>query len=430
MRAIVALLISFLTAVVQTTAYAEQCSSAYRNQSGLPTAQGYAKEIQNLSPSAPHTVKDVRGYLKDNLGLDTLTAAQDHKTQFIIAVGEGPVILEKMESQGWKILNQVNKTQGYHQVYHAQSPTGQKTFIVARVNGNDRIIHIQSLLKLAGVSASRVQTLGETRSWEKEFLESFKNIGQAPDLVVYGFANTAVDTVLLQNKMRNDKHFDDFLEAYQARHLPVSRHSHDFDGNVLQVIRLKNGKTIWFINCMYGDISKDLGVALAKHGAQKILFLGTAGALDSSFAVGDLTIPTTVRHENGQRSSMSNFNKIKSVQKRGVYQRVSTPNIETQEWLQQSLKNGVELVEVELDYWSDVIKDYPKMSVTPVIIVSDVLSGPNAQDMTIWGINETQALRPKFRDIFFEMFEAKSESEFSIDSYFAVPLVTGARIKP
>src|SRR5690606_13501526 len=109
----------------------------------------------------------------------------------------------RARSLGWTIGAAVEKNEGFHRVLSAVDPNGKPGYVIQRVNGDDRVIHIQSLLKLAGAPEENVQTVGRTHSWRADYLKAFQRIGHKPDHVVYGFANTLVDTVLLRNRSEN-----------------------------------------------------------------------------------------------------------------------------------------------------------------------------------------------------------------------------------
>ena len=98
--------------------------------------------------------------------------------------------------------------------------------------------------------------------------------------------------------------------------------------------------------------------ALGEYGAKDILFLGTAGAINPEFKVGDWVDPETVKHTH-----------------------VESPNLEAQVWLNEKTKAGVDIVDVEYAYAKVSAGKIPGMKFESRLLISDVLQGPNHADL-------------------------------------------------
>ncbi len=116
----------------------------------------------------------------------------------------------------------------------------------------------------------------------------------------YGFANTAVDAVLLRNRLLNRERFATMAANYDRRKRAASDGEHDMAGVRFHVLDLSSGKRVWIFPCLYGDLSRELLEALVEHGARNIVSMGTAGAI-SGRKVGDVLVPSEILRADGRR---------------------------------------------------------------------------------------------------------------------------------
>ncbi|UPT72428.1 MAG: hypothetical protein M0D55_10570 [Elusimicrobiota bacterium] len=151
---------------------------------------GYHKELESLDRAAPHTVKDLSGWIAGNIGREALSNGRP----FFIAEGDARETRASLEKDGWLVGEPFVKETGFHQVYDAVAPGGEKATLILGVNGESRVIHIQSFLKLAGVTD--VQTRRGFRSWKAEYRRAFEALGHIPDLVVYGLTRPAMRALI------------------------------------------------------------------------------------------------------------------------------------------------------------------------------------------------------------------------------------------
>ena len=128
---------------------------------------GYAPEIADLRPGAPHTIKDLDRYIKENLGEAVLEAKDRPDVRFVIVEGDGQEARKKLEIAGWQLGQALPKVVGFHRFYKAVTPEGLSALVALHINGRDRLIHIQSFFKLLGVSPERILTMEGFRSWKE-----------------------------------------------------------------------------------------------------------------------------------------------------------------------------------------------------------------------------------------------------------------------
>lgn len=381
---------------------------------------GFTRDVATMDLSGPHTVRNPEQYLTENLGADTLEWVRSG-SKAVVAVGEGKNKLAELAADGWTFGEPVDKAVGFHQVRRAVTPDGQDVMLVWRVNGEDRIDHVQSLLALAGAESEQVGTVGETRRYKDDYLKTFQKLGDPPDLVVYGMAKTAASAVLSAHPLRNLK---ELWNVFQRRGAPLvgeTEATSDMSGMRMEIMQLRNGQKIWFLPPLYGDLSHDLLQALLEHGVKKLNFVGTAGGVDPSLQVGQVLSPTHRLREDGVKEPLDWLIPTEGKDAGGVYQRVDTPNRETQAWAQEKHAAGVDLIEVELDYWLEETRKRPDVELRVQTVLSDVVQGPNHRDMTEWGFWDNLGLScPILKSI----REALGQpGDLRIEEYKAVPLV-------
>ena len=385
---------------------------------------GYSAPALELDPKAPHTLKDVPAYLADNLGEELLAAAAAGDANVLVLVGDGRQAASAAQAAGWTLLAAVSKREGYHRVHRARDQEGRPAFVVSRVNGADRVFHVETLLRLAGLPGARLRVSGKSVSWKAAYLQAFRAAGPAPDLVLYGFANTAVDVVLLRNREENQERFATMAANYDRRKRAPADGEHDMAGMRFHILELADGKRVWIFPCLYGDLSRELLEALVEHGARSIVSLGTAGAI-SGRKVGDVLVPSELLRADGRREKLDWLAPL-PLPKGGAYQRVTTPNIETEVWARDAARRGVDLIEVELEHALDLLRDRPDVRLGAALVVSDVLTGKGRRDMTEWGLPELRALMPTLRKILDAALGVRGDAAWRLKAYRTAPLVSGS----
>ncbi|MBI4424797.1 MAG: hypothetical protein HY554_13780 [Elusimicrobia bacterium] len=385
-------------------------------------SRGYRPELSSVA--GPHTLKQVPDYLADNLGHEALAAVRGSESPFLLVVGDGRTARAAAQGTGWKLLERLAKREGFHQVYRARAPGGKPGFAVVRINGDDRVTHLQSLLALAGLPGERLTTIGKSVSWKTDYLRTFKQFGPAPDAVLYGFANTAVEQILLRNKLRNALYFFGLSSNYDFKRSPLREDEHDLAHLMVQELFLENGKRVWLLHCMYGDLAKDLLEAVIEHGARNIAFLGTAGVLTADGRVLDILTPAHRVRADGSREPLDWLTPVAGARRAGGYLRVATPNIETEAWRRSSVKRGATVTEVELGYVLDIMRKHPEVRFRAGLVVSDVLAGDGRSDMTEWGLRQLRRLLPAIGKVLDQILEQSGSGPYRVKRYRTVPLAS------
>jgi uncharacterized protein len=370
-----------------TSGCSQGCSPCRGCKTTIST--GYREEIASLKPGEAHTVKNLEKYMEDNLGAETLQAIKSGKEPFVIWQGEGSEVKEAMKQKGWKVLNPVDKREGFHQVYHMENEKGEPFYAVVRVNGDDRVLHLQSFFRLMDLPAERLTTMGAYASFKDEYLRTFEKLGHKPDYVIYGMGKTAATALMTSRPLHNARELGSILAPrfLSGTHSPAPAKpeisTHDLDGLSMQVMTLENGKHLWFFPPLYGDLSRDLAEALAEFGAPDITFMGTAGAVNPSFHVGQVVSPAKRVTDDGNTESLQWLAPSPGATP-CTYTRVATPNIETERWARETFDRGVDSIEVELGYWLDELAKHPGIRLRVQNVISDVIQGEHHADMTQW----------------------------------------------
>jgi hypothetical protein len=382
------------------------------------TEVGYDSEIKDLSSKAAHTIHNVPAYLTDNLGLEIVQRAAKDNSKIIISMGEGNSALSRVEKAGWKVGAQVEKREGFHQIYHAVSPEGEKGFIITRVNGEDRKVHIQSLLKLADVPESQVLTFGKTKNWKDDYLAHFKQMGYVPDGVIYGFQKTAITGAIKANPVLSFPTLIKQAIIDRGNRKSIRNLDHnDLAALPMSVLEFKNGKRYWFFKNVYGDLADQLFHALEDHGVKNFLYSGTAGSLNPAHEVGNVFTPKRYLNKEGKVEEINWLKPVKGIKTDGQYTRVSTPNIETKQWLKNQQAKGTDIIEVELGYFLDRFKNKEDVNSRVILTISDVLEGPNSRDLTQWNkANKDKSISP-IKLAMDDFMQFKKDSDYRIKKY-------------
>jgi hypothetical protein len=412
----------FSVATFSSLAGSEFCRSLVDTDQRRETA-GYSAEIAALDISEGHTIKNPLRFAQDNLGAEVIAAVKDSKAKVLVYLGDGRESFWRAHADGWTIGERVEKPEGFHQVYRAER-NGERAYLVLRVNGDDRRVHIESLFRIAGLSSDRLSVIGETRRWKRNYLEAFRSTGKRPDLVVYGMALQTVGSILTRNPVENLPELARVWLTRNRRDLaPNLSKTMDLEGVQMHQLELRNGRTVWVFNNLYGDLSADLLDALIEYRVPRIAYGGTAGALTSKFSVGDVVVPDRWLPSQTEAARPLVWKHVKTLGgKPATYERVPAPAIETLPWLRARSAAGVDLVEVELGYWIERLQKHPEIDFTPFLIVSDVMSGVNHKDLTEWGKHSSELARKAIFASFDHHFRFDRDSDFRIRDYRRIDL--------
>lgn len=361
----------------------------------------YPRIVEKVDPLEPHTIEDVTSYLKSKMGPEIIDLARDKNTDFIVLKGHGKKTAGFFQSDNILRYKELKNPFGAFNVVKVDYRGGGSSVVITNVNGQSRYIQVLSFLRLLHVPESKIRVKGYLRSYKSVYKRTFESIGKAPDLVVFGFSNTSFEIIAHSQPVLGIKS----REMHELNHsyatnkwIKPSFEEHELQNMGVQVMKFKNGKTIWFIDNEYGDRATVLVEAMQDHGIKNILLLGTAGALNPAYSVGQLVSPDFYVRPNG--SVVPSNSKSPSIEKEGEHVHVDSPGLETKAWLKEQVSDGVDFVDVELQKVSNVIR--PDVHYETYLIISDVLNSEKPQDYTKWSEQSRQntmvTLKPILND--------------------------------
>lgn len=309
---------------------------------------GYDEALDAIEPGQPHTVKDLDKWVTDNLSAEALA----NPRRFFIVEGDTAEAKKKLLAEGWTIRREYEKETGFHQVYDATAPNGEPVHLIVGVNGESRVIHIQSFLKLAAVPEGRVQTRRGFRSWKEEYKRAFDAIGHTPDLVVYGLTRPSVRALLAG--LPED---DAFWKEFNGKNNPEPQN--DISRRPMKFVTLEDGRKVWFFMPLFGELAGDLMEAVLEHGAKQVVVLSAAGSIDPDAKLGDWVDPAA-----------------------GGHLTMPTSNTQTLQWVTDAQAAGIRSVDMEYDHIAKAFAAHPAATLTVAYVISDVMVGPDRTDLT------------------------------------------------
>lgn len=348
----------------------------------------YPPLLKTITPQTPHTIQNLPQYLELKLGKQVLQQAQLGRATFDILLGQERDQITNSAIYDIVEARPVDNPFGAFNVSYVKFRNGEEKIIFTNINGESRYIQLLSFLKLAGVAEGRITVKGDLTSYRRLYLETFKKIGHRPDLVVFGFANTAVQALAEFGSKRLWEKVKEKNKFYaEEKWIKPDSHEHELMNMGIQVMRFTGNKKVWFIDNEYGDRAGQLARALREHGAKEVLLLGTAGALQSKYKVGDIVSPEAVLTEKGLIEKLKTLGLYRK--KDGTHAHVDSPAIETKEWLDKT-RTVADFVDVELLKVAQEIKNIPYDA---YLVISDVLHSDQPSDYTQWSDQHRQQLK-------------------------------------
>lgn len=360
----------------------------------LPFA--YPDELRHLHPGVKHTIQDMPRFLREKLGAELLEGVKDPRSTYVVV--QGPAnerALSIFPQDQIQSIHEIHNPFGAFNAVKVKTKDGVAHYVLTNVNGRSRLIQVLSLLKLAGVNAERLHVVGRSRSYKSIYKKTFAKLSHTPDLVVFGFANTALEALF--ERLPRDKALA-FMRANQAyserKWVKPKFNEHELSHLGVQVIETQNGKRIWYVDNEYGDRAAWLFSALKEQGAKRFVILGTAGSLDHRYPIGNLVSPEYLIKPNGQKMK-SPF--ISVIQKSGSHGDVEAPSIETVEWVQQEASKGVQYIDVELQKIVPLVESNDEVSA--YFVISDEINIANPKDYTQWTDHDRQRSKIKILEV-------------------------------
>lgn len=204
---------------------------------------------------------------------------------------------------------------------------------------------------------------------EKEFnklLPLFENPGQFD----IGKDKSAIEKAFKPVKTKMEKDYPDLL--------PERFKKFEFDNFVTSISDIEftdaSGKPVrWRLAAnVWGDEISPIAAAFKNTGHDKVTYAGTAGALPGrGFNVGDFVIPSHIRLEEGYGKITNVEFGVEGAKTEARLGHVGSVFDETKDWLEKSLDDGIDLVEIEGKYLARV---YGLENISLYLMVSDVLN--------------------------------------------------------
>lgn len=414
-------LVFLISSEFSFSASAPLCSFLFTNLENFH----YPEQIKLLSAHAPHTILDMQSYLKSKLGAEVLKSVADAKTSYQILLGDSSEKSTFLKNKNILLKTEIQNPFGAFNVTMLSLPEGKIKFVFTNVNGESRYLQLLSFLKLAGIAESRISLEGKLSSYRALYLETFQKINHKPDLVVFGFANTAIQAIsetgaktIWQTVHKKN------LEYSNKKWIKPSPTKHELSNMGIQILKFKNGKEVWFIDNEYGDRAAQLTKALAQYGVKNILLLGTAGALNSNYKVGDIVSPEFSIKADGQIAQLNTLGLFQK--KYGLHSHVDTPSLETKAWLNSELQRQVDFVDVELQ---KVMQASNGIQIDSYLVISDVLTSQAPTDYTQWSESHRLEIKQSLYPILNMFLQRAGVTNLNeLRHYQIVPFIEKSRV--
>ena len=346
-----------------------------------PAKNFSASEAFDLDLHSGHTIQDIPTYLERNLSRE-LAQGLHREAKVTIVLGSNEELIRFLRERGATSIQLLGNPDGFHRVHRILREGGGEEYVISAVNGQDRLTHVMTLLKMGGFDLNRVILRGRLHRWTREYEEIFRKFGPPPDVAVVGFRSTFVSAFLkaspegthLLGKIRGDVQFRDRIKGSVTKH--------EMDGMDFYELTFDSGKRAWFFNNDLGDRIGDIFEALENFGDHKIQYsyFGTAGSVTEKLRVGDSVVPKL-------QTPGKSYAYVSPAAQSARAAHVPTPNVETREWLRNAIQTA-DFVEVEWAHILDKVKDISRLS--PHFVISDLLVGPHAGDYTMWNKEQSE----------------------------------------
>ncbi|RMG09255.1 MAG: hypothetical protein D6731_20070 [Planctomycetota bacterium] len=157
-----------------------------------PRRRGFPAEARAQDPRAPHTMHDLDDYLSDRLGRAPLELAARRGWPVELHVGGAREVLADLRNRGLEPVGEVRTPNGnYERLFVARTPEGRPLLAVAGAEGRDRLTHLASLVRRAGVRSRQVTVVGDLDALlarERALLAAgFGQLGEGGRMALIGF---------------------------------------------------------------------------------------------------------------------------------------------------------------------------------------------------------------------------------------------------
>lgn len=314
------------------------------------------------------------------------------------------------------------RSANYNKIYLIFDPqTKEYSYAFTRISGDDRVKHLLAQLRIlkyenkVALKNDFVRVYGNAsevhKNQEERLLNLFKTLPKA-DLVVIGQKSAISNVIAMAGMMAQlqpnskvavgeDKsqlqkvsqrvvetgsyfsvtskasvvktEFEKMVNPMASSYEIVNSEqpSHDISDILLET---KDGNIVrWrFISNMWGDEVIPVAKALKNSGHEKVVYIGTAGAIiDKGLKVGDVVAPAKTYTQAGKLLDLEKptygTDFVKTGQTLG---QVTSPFDETQKWFNH-WNQKIDVVELETGYLKENLG--PKVSFQPYLLISDVV---------------------------------------------------------
>lgn len=192
----------------------------------------------------------------------------------------------------------------------------------------------------------------------------------APENFDIGKDKSAVDKTFAKVKTLMEKDFPELLperfKKFEFDNFVTSISDIEFTSAKGKPVRWRLAANVW------GDEITPIAAAFKNTGHEKVTYVGTAGALPGKgFAVGDFVIPSHIKLEEGFGKITNIEFGVEGAKTKARLGHVGSPFDETKAWLNESLDEGIDLVEIEGKYLARV---FGMENISLYLMVSDVLN--------------------------------------------------------
>lgn len=353
----------------------------------------YPAILNSLAPNVPHTIQNMKDYLERKLGKQVVESATDPRTTYQILLGPARKKLPELAANGIVHSQTIENPFGALNVVRLVKKDGSEIFVFTNINGESRYMQLMSFLKLVGIPESKINVDGYLTSYKNIYKKTFEKIGPKPDLVVFGFANTAVqalaeasDRTIWSNVMDNN------IKYAEKKWKKPDSFEHELANMGIQEMVFEGNKKVWFIDNEYGDRAAVIARSLREYYGDSFLtlVLGTGGALNSKYKVGDIVSPKFTLTNGDIRTPLNSLGEL--ISKEGDHVHVDSPGLETKAWLHQQIASKADFVDVELQ---KIANELQGTKFDTYLVISDVLFSNTPSDYTQWSENHRQELKQK-----------------------------------
>lgn len=224
------------------------------------------------------------------------------------------------------------------------------------VLGQSRLYKILLLLRLAGVPREQIALYDYNPDYKRIVAHDIESLSDYFDYIVIG------GKVIIKP----------FLSS---RFTPIT----SIDGEIVSHAAFQYGnKRILFTSYPYGDLCEYVVEGLSSKAGGTIMFVGSTGALNTSFSLGDIVLPSAVYDDTGFLVTQNFPNKLIEQEKPEIkvsnkHLSIKTPVLETIDFIRVLKNQGYDTLDVEVAYFQSGceqhLSDYVRLGI--ILFVSD-----------------------------------------------------------